>query len=79
MGLEMLQWPAAVIALAGAWMVGARTPRGRQIGFVCFLIANLMWCCVAIATGVWALLVMQAAFIVTSARGVISNREGNQK
>lgn len=71
--LDHLQWPAAFVALIGAWLVGARTPRGRRWGFILFLVANLLWCAFAISAGIWALLVMQGAFIVTSIRGIIAN------
>ena len=71
---EHLQWPAMVIALAGAWYVGADTPRQRWWGFWGFLISNILWVGRAIYIHEYALLIMQALFIITSVRGLWRNR-----
>ena len=71
---EHLQWPAMVIALAGAWYVGADTPRQRWWGFWGFLFSNILWVGRAIYIHEYALLIMQALFIITSVRGLWRNR-----
>ena len=74
--LDSLQWPASVIALLGAWLVGARDARLRFWGFWGFLVSNLLWVGWAFHDGAWALMAMQALFVATSVRGIEQNRTG---
>ena len=71
--LGALQWPAMIIALIGAWYVGHAHPRARMWGFWGFLISNILWVAWALHNHAWGLLIMQALFIVTSARGIYQN------
>jgi len=41
--LDLLQWPAMVATVIGAWWVGSRLPDKRAIGFWVFLASNLLW------------------------------------
>ncbi|HYE07641.1 MAG TPA: hypothetical protein VEL07_19135 [Planctomycetota bacterium] len=73
--LDQLQWPAAAIGILGAWLVGALARRSRRLGFWCFLASNVLWITWGMLTGNWGLVAMQAAFTITSLRGVLTNRE----
>lgn len=72
--LDQLQWPAALIGILGAWLVGALARRSRRAGFWCFLVSNALWIAWGALFHQWGLVLMQAAFTVTSLRGVITNR-----
>ncbi len=73
--LNQLQWPAAAVGIVGAWLVGALARRSRKIGFLCFLASNVLWIGWGLIFGNWGLVAMQAAFTVTSLRGVMTNRD----
>jgi hypothetical protein len=72
--LNQLQWPAALVGIVGAWLVGALARRSRRAGFWCFLVSNALWISWGVLFQHWGLVLMQAAFTVTSLRGVITNR-----
>ena len=71
--VDALQWPASVVALVGAWWVGADQPDRRFWGFIGFLLSNLLWVAWASHSHAWALLGMQALFTATSLRGMVQN------
>jgi hypothetical protein len=70
--LNALQWSAAIISVLGAWCVGARAADARRVGFALFLASNVLWLAYGLATRQWGIVLMQAAFTVTSIRGTIT-------
>ncbi len=71
--LAWLQWPAAILSVAGAALVADQHATVRLIGFVLFLLANLTWLAWGWSTRTWALVIMQLLFTITSIRGLWSN------
>jgi hypothetical protein len=41
--MHLLEWLAALIALAGAWCIGSPRQDVRQLGFCAFLLSNTLW------------------------------------
>jgi hypothetical protein len=74
MSHSYIEWPAALLALAGSWLVGSPIPRRRQAGFALFLASNFLWILFALSLTAWGLLTMQALFCATSLRGWLANR-----
>lgn len=72
--IDMLQWIGAVLGVTGAWLVAHQLGRVRAWGFVGFLASNVCWISWGLSTGAWGLVVMQAAFCLTSLRGVLVSR-----
>lgn len=72
--MHLLEWLAALIALAGAWCIGSPRQDVRQLGFCAFLLSNTLWITWGSMSGAWGLVTMQALFCITSARGIITNR-----
>jgi hypothetical protein len=68
------EWIAAACSIAGAWMVGSTTAHVRLVGFLLFLFSNLLWIVWGVSVSAWPLVAMQFAFLVTSVRGIWSNR-----
>lgn len=71
--VDLCQWGGAIIAVTGAWAVGSQKALNRFWGFTGFAISNVLlilafWCMAS-----WPLLGMQVIFLMTSARGMISN------
>jgi hypothetical protein len=69
----MLQWPAMVVTIIGAWLVASRSKRRRTIGFWVFLASNVLWSVWGWHTRAYALIVLQVFLAVTNARGVYRN------
>jgi hypothetical protein len=66
----------AACGIAGAWLVGSRGNRGRYWGFFGFFVSNLLLIAWALWFQHWSILVMQGFFVVTSVRGLWTNRVG---
>lgn len=77
--MDLLQWIACVFALAGSYLVGNDGRTHRLWGFGLFLLSNLLWMWWGTQSSAWALVTMQAAFCLTSARGVVRNRADAQR
>jgi hypothetical protein len=69
----MLQWPAMVVTIIGAWLVASRSQRRRTIGFWVFLASNVLWSVWGWHTRAYALIVLQVFLAATNARGVYRN------
>jgi hypothetical protein len=69
----MLQWPAMVVTIIGAWLVASRSKRRRTIGFWVFLASNVLWSVWGWHTRAYALIILQIFLAVTNARGVYRN------
>ncbi|HEU4459136.1 MAG TPA: hypothetical protein VFR90_08450 [Methylibium sp.] len=68
--LDLLQWPAMLMAIAASWLVGSERKRRRQWGFWIFLASNVAWIAWAWHTNAPALLLLQVALAAMNIRGV---------
>ncbi|RZI56995.1 MAG: hypothetical protein EOP37_22115 [Rubrivivax sp.] len=75
--LNALQWPAMVVTLVAAWLVGGRSARRRSLGFWVFVISNVLWCIWGAFTGSYALIVLQVGLFVLNLRGVRKNDDSD--
>ena len=41
--LDLIQWPAMVVTVVAAWMVGSQRKFKRNWGFWLFLFSNVLW------------------------------------
>lgn len=73
--LDLIQWPAMVVTVAAAWLVGSRSKRRRAIGFWVFLASNVLWIVWGLPAHAYALIVLQIALAVMNIRGVNKNEE----
>jgi hypothetical protein len=71
--IDLLQWPAMLVTIAGAWLVASRSRRKRVIGFWVFLASNILWSVWGWHTRAYALIVLQIALALMNARGVYRN------
>jgi hypothetical protein len=69
----MLQWPAMIVTIIGAWLVASRSKRRRTVGFWVFLASNVLWSIWGWHTRAYALIVLQVFLAATNARGVYRN------
>lgn len=75
--LDAMQWPAMVITLVAAWLVGARQATRRTWGFWLFVVSNLLWCVWGWHTQAYALITLQVGLFVLNLRGVMKNKDND--
>lgn len=71
--LDWVQWPAMIVTVTAAWLAGSQVKRRREIGFVCFLLSNVLWIAWGWYAAAWALIVLQIALAAMNIRGVRNN------
>jgi hypothetical protein len=71
--VDLLQWPAMVITIIAAYLVGSRSPRKRAIGFWCFLASNVLWVVWGLHDRAYALVGLQFFLAALNFRGVYKN------
>ena len=73
MDLGFLQWPAMVITVAAAWLVGSKSPRRRSIAFWTFLASNVLWITWGWLDQAYALVALQLCLAAMNIRGARKN------
>ena len=71
--LNFLQWPAMIVSLIAAWLIGSQSKRRRSQGFWWFLVSNVLWIVWGWSTSAWALVALQFALAVMNFRGLAKN------
>jgi hypothetical protein len=71
--VDLLQWPAMVITIIAAYLVGSRSPRRRAVGFWCFLASNVLWVVWGLHDRAYALVGLQFFLAALNFRGVYKN------
>ena len=54
--LDLIQWPAMVVTVIAAWMVGSQKKFKRNWGFWLFLFSNVLWIVWGWQDGAYALI-----------------------
>jgi len=73
--IDFLQWPAMIITLCAAFLVGARHARRRIFGFYTFILSNALWIIWGVHDGAWALIALQAGLLAMNVRGIWRNEK----
>ena len=73
MELDWLQWPAMVVTVAAAWLVGSTSRRRRTVGFWTFLASNALWIVWGWADHAFALVALQVCLAAMNIRGARKN------
>ena len=71
--IDFLQWPAMLVTLLAAYLIGSTNPKRRVFGFCTFIVSNILWIVWGIHDEAWALIALQAALFVTNVRGIFKN------
>jgi hypothetical protein len=71
--VDLTQWPAMVLTVAAAWLVGSRSPRKRNLGFLVFLTSNVLWVIWGWHVRAYALILLQICLAVLNIRGAKKN------
>lgn len=73
--INLLQWPAMLVTLVAAWLVGSRNRTKRLLGFICFIGSNLLWVIWGWHANAWALIALQVGLFLMNLRGTRKNAE----
>ena len=73
MDLDWLQWPAMLVTIVAAWLVGSTSRRRRTVAFWTFLASNALWIAWGWQAGAWALVALQVALAAMNIRGARKN------
>jgi len=71
--IDLLQWPAMLVTVIAAWLIGSLRPGRRFVGFCCFLLSNLLWVIWGWHAEAWALITLQVCLALMNIRGVKKN------
>ena len=67
--LDLLQWPAMVVTVLAAWLVGSNRKRRRGHGFWVFLLSNVLWVVWGWHAHAYALIGLQFCLAALNIRG----------
>lgn len=73
MDLGVLQWPAMVVTVVAAWLVGSKSRRRRSIAFWTFLGSNVLWIAWGWLDHAYALVALQLCLAAMNIRGARKN------
>ena len=73
--IDLLQWPAMAVTLVAAFLVGARHPKKRILGFWTFILSNILWIVWGVNDEAWALIALQAGLLAMNVRGIFKNEK----
>lgn len=68
--LDLLQWPAMVVTVAAAYLIGSTLKWRRNTGFWLFLTSNVLWVVWGMYANAYALVVLQVCLAAMNIRGV---------
>jgi len=71
--IDFLQWPAMLVTLFAAYLIGSKRAERRVFGFCMFILSNVLWIIWGIHDEAWALIALQAALMATNVRGIFKN------
>ena len=77
--LDVIQWPAMVVTVVAAWMVGSQRKFKRNWGFWLFLLSNALWIIWGTGDRAYALIVLQLCLAFINVRGAWKNRGSQAK
>jgi hypothetical protein len=73
--LDAVQWPAMLITLLAAWLVGSRQPARRSWGFWLFVASNVLWVVWGLHAKAYALIALQVGLFALNLRGAAKNEK----
>jgi hypothetical protein len=71
--LDLVQWPAMLVTVAAAWLVGSSRAGRRNVGFWLFLLSNVLWVVWGLHQHAYALIVLQLCLAGMNIRGAKKN------
>ena len=76
--MDWMQWPAMVVTVIAAWLIGSQQPRRRMMGFWAFIASNVLWIVWGWPAHAYALIILQVALFALNLRGFTKNLRHHQ-
>ncbi|WP_236695838.1 MULTISPECIES: hypothetical protein [Pseudomonas] len=77
--LDWVQWPAMLVTVLAAWLIGSQRSGRRMIGFVCFSLSNVLWVIWGAYAEAFALIALQVCLFLMNLRGFRKNFKGQER
>ena len=77
--MSLVQWPAMLLTILAAYLVGSQSKKKRSWGFWIFLISNALWVVWGIHDGAVALIILQISLAILNIRGAFKNDPNSQR
>lgn len=80
--VDWVQWPAMLVTVLAAWLIGSQQARRRMTGFWCFILSNILWIIWGLPAHAYALIILQVCLFAMNLRGFRKNSKsdrGSQK
>lgn len=77
--LNAVQWPALVITLIAAWLVGSESKKTRNLGFWSFVASNVLWIAWGWHDGAYALIALQLGLFALNLLGAAKNEPAHSR
>lgn len=74
--LDWVQWPAMLVTVIAAWLIGSQRRPRRMAGFICFIVSNVLWVIWGAYAHAYALIILQIFLFVMNLRGFKKNVTG---
>lgn len=71
--IDLVQWPAMVITMFGAYWLASRKADKRMVGFWLMVVSNLLWILWGWHDEAWALVALQVGLMALNVRGIVKN------
>ena len=71
--IDLVQWPAMVVTLYAAYLLGSKRTDRRIFGFATFILSNVLWIVWGWHDQAWALIALQLGLLAMNVRGIVTN------
>ena len=72
--IDAIQWPAMLVTVSAAWLVGSTHRRRRSAGFWLFIASNVLWVIWGVHGAAPALVMLQGCLAAMNVRGMLKAR-----
>lgn len=76
--IDLIQWPAMVVTLYAAYLIGSKRSDRRIFGFCMFILSNILWVTWGWHDEAWALIALQVGLCIMNVRGIVKNETGGE-
>lgn len=71
--IDLIQWPAMILTIVGAWLVASQSKKKRGVGFWVFLASNVLWVIWGWHDHAYAVILLQIGLVAMNIRGIFKN------
>ena len=76
--MDWVQWPAMLVTILAAWLIGSQRRSRRMTGFWCFIFSNILWVVWGIPAHAYALIALEICLCGMNLRGFKKTLNGTK-